>query len=148
MRDYSFLFFWEKKNNNNRLEKNIYKKEKNLNLERHMYLLFKLYNKKKILYFVPIYCGCDKEMNWATSQENLSSCLQPVRHKLACSVTETIWSLEIVDLASIGIILSKQWTTKVLIRLGRCAGWSAPLLFVKTGFLMMWLNCNFFSNIK
>ena len=30
---------------------------------------------------------------------------------------------------AIGIILSKQRTTKVLIRLRRCAGWSAPLLF-------------------
>ena len=27
------------------------------------------------------------------------------------------------------IILSRQWTTKVLIRLCRCTGWSAPLLF-------------------
>ena len=38
-------------------------------------------------------------------------------------------SLEILNLASIGIILSRQWTTKALIRLRGCAGWSAPLLF-------------------
>ena len=31
--------------------------------------------------------------------------------------------------ASIGIILPRQRTTKTLIKLHRCAGWSAPLLF-------------------
>ena len=36
---------------------------------------------------------------------------------------------EILDLAGIGIILAKQRTTKVLIRLRRCVDWSAPLLF-------------------
>ena len=35
------------------------------------------------------------------------------------------------DWASIHIILSKQRTTKVLIRLRGCAGWSAPLLFAR-----------------
>ena len=42
-----------------------------------------------------------------------------VRLKPASSVTETSWGLEILDLASIGtcIILSRQQTTKVLIRL-------------------------------
>ena len=39
------------------------------------------------------------------------------------------YGLEILDLASRGIILSRQWTTKALIRLRKCAGWSAPLLF-------------------
>ena len=52
-----------------------------------------------------------------------------VRLKPAYSATETSKSLEILDLASIGIILSKQRTTKALIRLCGCAGWSAPLLF-------------------
>ena len=52
-----------------------------------------------------------------------------VRLKLACSATETNYSLEILDTETRGIILSKQWTTKVLIRLRRCTGWSAPLLF-------------------
>ena len=37
--------------------------------------------------------------------------------------------LGILDLTSIGIILSKQHTSKALIRLRWCAGWSAPLLF-------------------
>ena len=38
-------------------------------------------------------------------------------------------SLKTSDIASIDTILSKQRTTKVLIRLRECAGWSAPLLF-------------------
>ena len=52
-----------------------------------------------------------------------------VRLKLACTATETSYGLEISAIASRGIILSKQRTTKVLIRLRGCAGWSAPLLF-------------------
>ena len=52
-----------------------------------------------------------------------------VRLKLACSASEARLSLEILDLAGIRIILSKQWTTKALIRLHRCADWSALLLF-------------------
>ena len=45
-----------------------------------------------------------------------------VRHKVACSASETSSSLEILEIASTGIILSKEPTTKVLIRLRRCAG--------------------------
>ena len=52
-----------------------------------------------------------------------------VRLKPACSATETSQGVEILDIASIDIILSKQQTTRVLFRLRRCAGWSAPLLF-------------------
>ena len=52
-----------------------------------------------------------------------------LRHKLACSSTETSWGLEISAISSRGIILSRQRTTKTLIRLRGCAGWSAPLLF-------------------
>ena len=52
-----------------------------------------------------------------------------VRFKTACSVIEISYSLEILALASIGTILSKQRKTEVLIRLHWCAGWSAPLLF-------------------
>ena len=37
--------------------------------------------------------------------------------------------LEILDLASICVLLSKQRTTKALVRLRGCAGWSAPLLY-------------------
>ena len=46
--------------------------------------------------------------------------------KLASSATENSYTLEILDLASIGIILSEQLTTKALIRLHWCTGWSAP----------------------
>ena len=35
----------------------------------------------------------------------------------------------LLDLSSVGIILSRQQTTKALIRLRECAGWSAHLLF-------------------
>ena len=52
-----------------------------------------------------------------------------VRHKPVCAATEASQSLEILDIASMDIILSNQRTTKALIRLRGCAGWSAPLLF-------------------
>ena len=95
------------------------------------------------------------DYTWATSRENLSSALKcwpwpvglswlhmshvtkktvfgisnQVRLKLACSDSETISSLEILEKTGTGIILSKKRSTKVLIRLRGCAGWSAPLLF-------------------
>ena len=40
------------------------------------------------------------------------------------------WSLRILDMAFIGYILSSRRTTQMLIRLHRCAGLCAPLLFV------------------
>ena len=52
-----------------------------------------------------------------------------VRLKPDCSATGTSWSLEIPAIASGCILLSKQRTTKALIRLRGCAGCSAPLLF-------------------
>ena len=52
-----------------------------------------------------------------------------VRLKPACQATEARWRLEISDIETRGIILSRQRTTKALIRLRGCAGWSAPLLF-------------------
>ena len=52
-----------------------------------------------------------------------------VRHRSACSSTEASLSLQILDIETRGIILYRKWTTKVLIRLRGCAGWSAPLLF-------------------
>ena len=60
------------------------------------------------------------------------------RLKSACAATKARQRLEISDIETKGIILSRQWTTKALIRLRRCAGWSAPLLFAYgiTGFLM------------
>ena len=52
-----------------------------------------------------------------------------VRLKPGCSAIETSYSLEISAIASRDIILSRQRTTKALMRLRWCAGWSAPLLF-------------------
>ena len=52
-----------------------------------------------------------------------------VRLKPVYSSIETRYSLGISAIASGGIILSKQRTTKVLIRLRGCACLSAPLLF-------------------
>ena len=52
-----------------------------------------------------------------------------VRLKAACSVSETSCSVELLDLHVACIILPRQRKTKVLIRLCRCTGWSAPLLF-------------------
>ena len=52
-----------------------------------------------------------------------------IRLKPACSATETSWGLEVLAIAGRGIILFRQRTAKVLIRLRGCAGWSAPLLF-------------------
>ena len=52
-----------------------------------------------------------------------------VRFKPACSATETSKKSEISPLASLHMILSKKRTTKALIRLRVCAGWSATMLF-------------------
>ena len=45
-----------------------------------------------------------------------------VRFKPACSASETSQNLEPLDRASIHIILSKQRTIKVMVRLRGCAG--------------------------
>ena len=52
-----------------------------------------------------------------------------VRFKPACSATETSLKIEISLVASLDMILSKKQIIKALIRLRRCAGWSAPVLF-------------------
>ena len=65
---------------------------------------------------------------WATSRKQpVFGVCDQVRLKPVCSATETSQSLEILDLASIGIILSRQRTRKALIRLRGIAGWSARL---------------------
>ena len=67
----------------------------------------------------------------ASLWENVSSGVSDqVRLKLACSATETSMRLETLVTECRNITLSRQRTTKVLIRLHGCAGWSAPLLFV------------------
>ena len=67
-------------------------------------------------------------MSLATRKPVFGVCDQ-VRLKPTCTATETSWRLETLDIEIRGIILSKQWITKALIRLRGCAGWSAPLLF-------------------
>ena len=63
--------------------------------------------------------------NWASSRENLSSGFAiRVDSNRPAQLQELI-----SDIETRGIILSMKRTTKVLIRLRRCAGWSAPLLF-------------------
>ena len=52
------------------------------------------------------------------------------RLKPACTAIEARQGLEILDIETTGIILSRQQTTKALIRLCGCAGWSAPLLSI------------------
>ena len=52
-----------------------------------------------------------------------------VRFKPAWSATEPSQNLETLDTASKYIILSKQRTAKVLIRLRGCTGWTASLMF-------------------
>ena len=64
------------------------------------------------------------------TRQNVSSGVSDlVRHKLACSATEACMNLEILVTETRVITLSRQWTTKALIRLRGCSGWSAPLLF-------------------
>ena len=62
------------------------------------------------------------------------------RFKPGSTAAETSWRLEILNIETRDIILSKQGITKAPIRLPGCAGWSAPLLFAYgiTGFLMRW----------
>ena len=49
---------------------------------------------------------------------------EKVRFKPACSATETSKKLEILLVASLGMILSKKKIPKMLIRLHAWAGWS------------------------
>ena len=68
--------------------------------------------------------------SWATTWQNVSLGVSDrAKLKPACTATEASYSNEISAIESRDIILSKQRTTKALIRLRRCAGWSAPLLF-------------------
>ena len=67
---------------------------------------------------------------WAPSSENVSlRVCDQLRFKPACSASEASYRLDISDLETRNIILSKERTTKALIRLRGCAGWSVPLLF-------------------
>ena len=52
-----------------------------------------------------------------------------VRFKPVSFATEISQKIEISLVPSLDIVLSNKLITKALIRLCRCAGWSAPLLF-------------------
>ena len=67
---------------------------------------------------------------WASSWENVSSGVcDHIRLKRAYSATGASVRLEILVTETRDITLSRQRTTKALIRLRGCASWSAPLLF-------------------
>ena len=68
-----------------------------------------------------------------------------LRLKPACSADETSWGLEIPAVTSRGI-LSRQRTTRVLISLRGCAGWSAPLLFISHKQVFSWCG-SYVTNI-
>ena len=67
-------------------------------------------------------------MSLVTRKSVFRVCYQ-VRLKPACSAAGTSYKLEILDIETRDIILSRQRTTKVLIRLRGCTGWSTPLVF-------------------
>ena len=52
-----------------------------------------------------------------------------VRFKPAFSAAETNLKIEISLVASLDMILSNKPITKLLIRLGRCSGWTASVFF-------------------
>ena len=55
-----------------------------------------------------------------------------VRFIPACTATGTSLKIEILLVASFDMVLSKKRITKALIRVCRCAGGSAPLLFANS----------------
>ena len=67
---------------------------------------------------------------WASTQENLSSRFGRRSYpNHAAQLQRLTRKLHFFLVASLDIILSNKRITKALIRLGGCAGWSAPLLF-------------------
>ena len=62
-------------------------------------------------------------------REDLFSVSDHARLKPTYSVTEISWDAEILRGASLSIKLSWERTTKPLIRLCGCVGWSSPLMF-------------------
>ena len=50
------------------------------------------------------------------------------RLKKTCWATRVSRSLRVSDIATVGIMPSRQWTTKALIRLRGCPSWSTSLL--------------------
>ena len=75
-----------------------------------------------------VFCSSNLNLSLVTRKPVLGECGQ-VRLKPAYSATDTSQSLESLDIEARGIILSRQRTTKALVRLRGWAGRSAPLLF-------------------
>ena len=87
-------------------------------------------NLEFLCFYVLEETGVSGKNIWASSWENLSSGVSDqVGLKLACSTTKASMRLEILVKETGDITLSRQRTTKALIRLRGCAGRSAPLLF-------------------
>ena len=79
---------------------------------------------------VKIWGPCHKnDMSLITTKPVFKVCEQ-VRHKPACTTTESTYRLEISDTElEVLYYLGRKQQTKALIRLGGCAGWSVPFLF-------------------
>ena len=67
--------------------------------------------------------------HWAMSQENLSLGFPTSYDSNQAAQLQKQARVLKLSIASRGVILSRQQTTKVLIKLCGCAGWSVPLLF-------------------
>ena len=73
------------------------------------------------------YLNGENLISWATTRQNVSSGVSvQARHNQPAQPQKLA---RVLKFRSRDIILSKQRTTKALIRLRGCAGWSAPLLF-------------------
>ena len=73
--------------------------------------------------------GRDTGTNTAKTMQREITCLRGFQP----SHTQTsMLSYKLVYLEHWDMIISSKWTTKALIRLRGCAGWSAPLLFANT----------------
>ena len=67
---------------------------------------------------------------WASSLENLSSKFPSKRVSNRSPQPQRLArKIEILPVARLNMVLSKNQITKALIRLHKCAGWSAPVLF-------------------
>ena len=64
----------------------------------------------------PKNCCCYPKLSLVMRKAVFGVCDQ-IRHKPACAATEAKWRLEILDIKTRDIILSRQRTTKALIRL-------------------------------
>ena len=66
--------------------------------------------------------GVDADQKSLVTRKPVFGVCDQVRHKPGCAATEAGWRLEILDIETLGIVLSRQQTTKALIRLRGCAG--------------------------